>query len=69
MAEAVFACKKVEELPDDHMARLLAAACTEFARLAEDLFMCDGPANARDRQRDKQQLDDLDAELASGHIN
>ena len=61
MAEAVFAGKQVEELPDDHMARLLAAARTKFARLAEDLFVCDGPANARDGQRDEQQLNDLDA--------
>ena len=43
------------------MPRLFAAARTKIARLAEDLFVSDGPANARDGQRDEQQFNDLDA--------
>src|SRR5581483_11090211 len=50
MAEAVLAGKQIKEFPDKHMPSLLATARAEFARLTEDLFMCNGPANARDRQ-------------------
>jgi hypothetical protein len=67
MAKTVFAGKQIKELADEHMARLLAAARAKFARFAEDFFMGNGPANARDRQRDEQQFDDLDAKFTSGH--
>lgn len=67
MAEAVFAGKQVKKLAHKHMPRLLAAACTEFAGLAEDLFVSDRPANAGDWQRDQQQFNDLDAKLTGGH--
>jgi hypothetical protein len=59
VAEAVLAGKQVEELADEHMPRLPAAACTKLSRLAEDLFVRDGPANARNGERDEQQFDDL----------
>src|SRR5689334_16893168 len=49
------------------MSRLLTATDAVFARLAEDLFVSDGPTDARDRQRDKQQFDDLDTKFTSGH--
>lgn len=53
MAEAVFAGKQIEELPNEHMPSLLAASRAKFARLAEDFLMRDGPANARDGQCDQ----------------
>lgn len=59
VAEAVFTGKQVKELPLHDMAALPAAARAEFARFAEDLLVGNGPTDARDGNRDEQQLDDL----------
>ncbi len=67
VAEAVLAGEQVEEFADEHMPSLLTAARAKFARLTEDFLMRDSPANARDRERNQQQLNDLDAQLAGGH--
>lgn len=67
MAEAVFARKQIKELAHQHMPRLLATARAKFSRFAKNLFVSDRPANARDRQRDQQQFDDLDAKFTGGH--
>ncbi len=67
VAEAVFAGEQIKKLADKYMPGLLAAARAKVARLAEDFLMRDGPANARDRERNQQQLNDLDAQLAGGH--
>lgn len=67
VTEAVFAGKQIKEFADEHMARFLTAARAEFTRLAEDFFVSDRPANARNRKRDQQQFDDLDTQFAGGH--
>ena len=59
MAETVFACKQVEELALQQMGSLLAASHTEFARLAENLFVRDRPADAGDGNGDQQHLNDF----------
>jgi hypothetical protein len=40
---------------------MTAAAHAEFARFAKDLFVSDGPTDARDRNRNQQQFNDLEA--------
>ena len=67
VAEAVLAGEQIKELADEHMSRLLAAACTKFSWLAKDFLVSDGPADARNWQRDEQQFDDLDAKFTGGH--
>lgn len=59
VAEAVLTGKQIKEFADEDMPCLLAAARAKVARLAEDLLMSDRPADARDRERDQQQFNDL----------
>jgi len=62
VAEAVFAGEDVKKLSLHQSAAFLALALAEFARLPEDLFVRDRPGNARDRQGQQQQPNDLDTE-------
>ena len=67
MAEAIFTGEEIEELAHQEAGRLAAAARTEFAGLAKNLFMRDRPAYARDRYSNDQQLDDLNSQFSCGH--
>lgn len=59
MAEAIFTSENEEELPDPEAAVLLAFADAVIARLAEDLFMGNGPGDAGDGNGQQEQPDDL----------
>jgi hypothetical protein len=62
MAEAVFASEQVKKLPSDRIAATLALADTVISRLAEDLFMRNGPGNTSDGNGKNEQCSDLPAQ-------
>ena len=55
MREAVLAGEEVEEFSLRQGSRVFAATFAGFPRLAEDLFMGNGPRSAGNRQREQQE--------------
>ena len=65
VAEAVFAGEKIEELPLDNPAAILASGNAPFARFPKDFFMGDSPGDRCDRYRQDHQKDELTLEIHS----
>ena len=59
VTEAVLTGEQIKKLPLHYVAALPAAARAEFARLAEHLLVRNGPTDAGNGNRNKQQLDYL----------
>lgn len=51
MAETVFACKEVEKLALENTVPGFAADFAEFPYFPKDRFVCDGPGNTGDGDR------------------
>lgn len=62
MAETIFTCKQVEELPRSKRPAVLTASNAVFARLPEDFFVGDRPRNGSDRNRQHKEPDYLGGE-------
>ena len=52
MAKAIFAGKNVEELALQDIAAAFALRLTDIPPFAKDLFLCDGPRDGRDDDRE-----------------
>ena len=61
MAEAVFAREKIKEFSLVPAPAVLAASFAVFARFAKDLFMGDGPGDARDGNREHEEFEQLES--------
>jgi len=65
MAEAEFAGKEEKEFAARGIGMALTLADAIFARLAEDLFMCDGPGDAGNGQGERKKPYELQRERHS----
>jgi len=62
VAEAVLAGEEIEEFSEGEAAAVFASALEPLARLAEDLFVGDGPGDAGDGQGEQEEIGELAVE-------